>query len=60
MDWHKLFHESEHFYFEISYPNVPLNRYDGPFCLQCMKVIQGKKPYGRQNGPSYRFRGTLG
>ena len=30
-------------WFEISYPNVPLNRNDGPFCLQCMHGIQGKK-----------------
>ena len=28
--------------FERLYPNVPINRYDGPFCLQCMNVIQGK------------------
>ena len=27
--------------FEISYPNVPLNQDDGPFCLQCMNGIQG-------------------
>ena len=25
--------------FKISYPKVPLNRYDGPFCLQCMNGI---------------------
>ena len=35
-------------WFEISYPNVPLNRDDGTFCLQCMNVIQGTKPDGRQ------------
>ena len=35
-------------WFEISYPNVPLNRYDGPFCLQCMNRIQGKKPARRK------------
>ena len=34
-------------WFERSYPNVPLNRYDGPFCLQCMNGIQGTKPSGR-------------
>ena len=26
-------------WFEISYPNVPLNRDDGPFFLQCMNGI---------------------
>ena len=35
-------------WFGISYTNVPLNRYDGPFCLQCMNVIQGTNPAGRQ------------
>ena len=35
-------------WFEISYPNVPLNQDDGPFCLQCMNAIQGTKPSGRQ------------
>ena len=25
-------------WFERSYPNVPLNRDDGPFCLHCMKT----------------------
>ena len=35
-------------WFERSYPNVPLNRYDGPFFLQCMNGIQGTKPSGRQ------------
>ena len=27
--------------FEKSYPNVPLNQDEGPFCLQCMNGIQG-------------------
>ena len=35
-------------WFEISYPNVPINQYDGPFCLLCMNGIQGKNPAGRQ------------
>ena len=35
-------------WFERSYPNVLLNRDDGPFCLQCMNGIQGTKPAGRQ------------
>ena len=35
-------------WFEISYPNVPINRDDGPFCIQCMNEIQGTKPAGRQ------------
>ena len=35
-------------WFERSYLNVPLNRYDGPFCIQCMNGIQGTKPAGRQ------------
>ena len=26
-------------WFEISYPNLPLNRDDGTFCLQCMNEI---------------------
>ena len=30
-------------WFEISYPNVPLNQDDGPLCLQCMNGIQVKK-----------------
>ena len=30
-------------------PNVPLNRDDGPFCLQLMNGIQGTKPDGRRN-----------
>ena len=34
--------------FERSYPNFPLNRDDGPFCVQCMNVLQGTKPAGRQ------------
>ena len=33
-------------WFERSYPNVPLNRDDGPFCRQCMNGIQGTKPAG--------------
>ena len=33
-------------WFEITYPNGPLNRYYGPFCLQCLNVIQGTKPAG--------------
>ena len=36
------------YWFEISYPNVPLNQYDGPFCLQCMNGIQGKNSSGGQ------------
>ena len=35
-------------WFERSYPNVPLNRYDGTFCLQCINGIQGTKPSGRK------------
>ena len=35
-------------FFEISYLNFPLTRDDGPFFLQCMNVIQGTKPAGRQ------------
>ena len=34
--------------FEISYPNVPLNRDDGSFFPQYMNIIQGTKPDGRQ------------
>ena len=34
--------------FEISYPNVPLNRDDAPFFLQCMNGIQGTEPAGQQ------------
>ena len=33
-------------WFEISYHNVLLNRYDGPFCLQFMNIIQLTKPAG--------------
>ena len=36
------------YWFEISYPNVPLDLYYGPFCLQFMDVIQVTKPAGRQ------------
>ena len=35
-------------WFQRSYPNVLINRYDGPFCLQYMNGIQGKKPAGRK------------
>ena len=35
-------------WFERFYPNVPLNCDDGPFYLQCMNGIQGKKTAGRQ------------
>ena len=35
-------------WFKISYPNVPLNRDDGTFCLQCMNGIEGKNPSGIQ------------
>ena len=35
-------------WFKISYPNVLLNLDDGLFFLQCMNVIQGTKPAGRQ------------
>ena len=35
-------------WFEISYPNIPLNRDDGPFFLQCMNGIQVTKPAGIQ------------
>ena len=37
-------------WFDRSYPNVSLNRDEGPFCLQCMNWIQGPKPTGRQWG----------
>ena len=40
-----------HYYidwFGISYPNVPLNRDDGQFYIQCMDIIQGKKPDQRK------------
>ena len=35
-------------WFEKYYPNVSLNRDEGPFCLQCMNGIQGKTPAGQQ------------
>ena len=35
-------------WFERSYPTVPLNRHDGPFCLQCINGIQVTNPAGRQ------------
>ena len=35
-------------WFERSYPNFPLNRDDGKFCLQCMNGIQVTKPAGRK------------
>ena len=35
-------------FFERYYPNVPLNRDNGTFCLSCMNGIQGTKPAGRQ------------
>ena len=35
-------------WFEISYPNVTLNKDDGPFCIQCMNGIKGTKPAGLQ------------
>ena len=28
-------------WFEISYPNIPLNQDDGPFCLKIMNGVQG-------------------
>ena len=31
-------------WFEISYPNFPLNRDESPFFLRQMNGIQGKKP----------------
>ena len=31
-------------WFEISYPNVPPNIYDGSLCLQCMNGIKVKFP----------------
>ena len=34
--------------FKRSFLNAPLNRYDGPLCLQCMNGIQGTKPSGIQ------------
>ena len=36
------------YWFEISYPNVPLNRDDGKFCLKCMNRIQVTKPAGQK------------
>ena len=33
-------------WFDKYYPNVLLNIYEGPFCLQCMNGIQGTKPAG--------------
>ena len=36
------------YWFEKYYPNVTLNRDEGPFCLQCMNRIQGVKPSGKQ------------
>ena len=33
---------------ERYYPNVPLNIYYGPLCLQFMNLIQGRKPVERQ------------
>ena len=44
-----------HYYldwFEKYYPNVTLNRYGGPFCLQCMNGIQEKKQPDK-NGINY-------
>ena len=35
-------------WFEIYHPNVSLNRYDGPFFLQFINVIQVTKPYIRK------------
>ena len=34
--------------FEISYPNVTLNRDDGPFFIQCMDEIRGTKLAGQK------------
>ena len=34
--------------FERSYPNFPLNQYEGPFFLQRMNVIQGGGGSGQQ------------
>ena len=34
------------YWFEIYYPNVPLNQVDGTFCLQYMNGMEGTKPYG--------------
>ena len=35
-------------WFEISYSNAPLDRYESPFLIQCKNGIQGTKPSGRQ------------
>ena len=35
-------------WFEKYKPNVPINRYDGKFLLQCMHVILGGKSEGHQ------------
>ena len=35
-------------WFERSYPNVPINRDDFPFCLCYMNGVQGGKPARRQ------------
>ena len=35
-------------WFEISYPNFPINRGDGTFCIQLMNEIQVTKPDGQQ------------
>ena len=34
-----------------TYPNVPLNQYEVPFCLQCMNGIQVVKPAGQKCNP---------
>ena len=34
-------------WFEIFHPNIPLNIYYGPFCIQCMNVIQGTTTAGQ-------------
>ena len=34
------------YWFERSYPNVPLNQDYGPFCIQCTNGIQEEKPTG--------------
>ena len=36
------------YWFEISYPNVPLSQYYRPFFLQFMNGIKGTKPDGQQ------------
>ena len=35
-------------WFEISYPNIPLNQDYGPFFLQCMNGIKRTNPAGRK------------